>query len=509
MVRHLRSFRRPMLLLLVAAGILCFLAPAVLAQDHGNSHGEAQPQAHGATHVSPVGLLPLWTVIPFVGILLSIALGPLVAPHFWHTHFPKVSAFWALLFAVPFLIWNPNEAVQDILHIYLMDYIPFIILLWGLFTISGGIYLGGSLRGSPKVNFVLLLIGTFLASLIGTTGAAMVLIRPLLRANDWRRNKVHLIIFFIFLVANIGGSLTPLGDPPLFLGFLHNVPFFWVTTGLIREMLLASGLVLVVFFFVDTYFYRREEIKPEKDPNAQPLHIEGWHNFLFLLGVMGAVILSGSLKLTAVPIFSGGSHAVMVPLQNWLKDVIILLMGILSLRTTSKALREKNGFSWFPIQEVAYLFAGIFMTIIPALAILKAGPAGALADLTNAVHGPVRYFWATGILSSFLDNAPTYLTFFNAALGDLGKVEADIPGMLGYLDPSLRLDVFISDLAAISAGAVFMGAVTYIGNAPNFMVKSIAEEAGIPMPSFFGYMIKWSLPILIPIFIIVTLVFFV
>ncbi len=516
MVRHLRSSSRPAMIILVIAGILGCLAVAASAQDHDPGHEAAATEAHdtghgddhGSGHASPVGLLPLWTVIPFVGILLSIALGPLIAPHFWHAHFPKVSAFWALLFAVPFLFWNTSEAVQEILHIYLMDYIPFIILLWGLFTISGGIYLGGSLRGSPKVNLVLLLIGTFLASLIGTTGAAMVLIRPLLRANDWRRNKVHLIIFFIFLVANIGGSLTPLGDPPLFLGFLHNVPFFWVTTGILAEMLLTSGLVLIVFFIVDTYFYRKEENKPAADPNAEPLHIEGWHNFFFLLGVMGAVIMSGSLKLFEIPIYSGGSHAVVVPFQNWLKDIIIIAMGILSLKTTSKALREKNGFSWFPIQEVAYLFAGIFMTIIPALAILKAGPAGDLADLTNAIQGPARLFWATGILSSFLDNAPTYLTFFNAALGDLGKTEAEIPGMLGYLDESLRNQGFIDNLTAISAGAVFMGAVTYIGNAPNFMVKAIAEEAGIPMPTFFGYLVKWSVPILMPIFVIVTLVFF-
>jgi Na+/H+ antiporter NhaD/arsenite permease-like protein len=419
-----------------------------------------------------------------------------------------VAAFWALLFAIPFLVWNAAEGFREILHIYFLDYFPFIILLWGLFTISGGIYVGGSLRGSPKVNTILLLIGTFLASLIGTTGAAMVLIRPLLRANDWRRNKVHLVIFFIFLVANIGGSLTPLGDPPLFLGFLHNVPFFWVTTGILNVMLFTAALVLIVFFVVDTMLYRKEGKKPAADPKGGGIRIEGAHNFLFLLGVMGAVIMSGSLKLDAVTIYGGGSHPVQVPLQNWLKDLIILAMGILSLRTTARSLREKNDFSWFPIKEVAYLFAGIFMTIIPALAILKAGPAGALADLTNNVHGPVRYFWATGILSSFLDNAPTYLTFFNAALGDLGRVEADIPGMLGYLGEGLRNADFIGDLKAISAGAVFMGAMTYIGNAPNFMVKSIAEESGIPMPSFFGYLLKWSLPVLVPIFILATFIFF-
>ncbi|MBU8870617.1 MAG: sodium:proton antiporter [Gemmatimonadales bacterium] len=479
------------------------------SHSHDNDHGDVHGDGHGHA-VSPVGLLPLWTVIPFVGILLSIALGPLVAPHFWHHHFPKISAFWALLFAVPFLIWNVNLGIQEILHIYFLDYFPFIILLWGLFTISGGIYVGGSLRGSPVVNLVLLIIGTFLASLIGTTGAAMVLIRPILRANEWRQNKLHLIVFFIFLVANIGGSLTPLGDPPLFLGFLHGVPFFWVTTGLLPHMLLAVGLILAVFFVMDTILYRREDPNaiPVADPNAGGIKIEGLHNILFLLGVMGAVIMSGSLKLDSVTLYTGGNHPVAVPLQNWLKDAIIILMGILSLRTTAKKLREKNGFSWFPIQEVAYLFAGIFMTIIPALAILKAGSVGAMADLTNAVHGPVRYFWATGILSAFLDNAPTYLTFFNAALGDLGKLETDIPGMLGYLGESLRHEIFIKDLTAISAGAVFMGAMTYIGNAPNFMVKAIAEEAGIPMPSFFGYLIKWSVPILLPIFVIITFVFF-
>jgi Na+/H+ antiporter NhaD/arsenite permease-like protein len=455
--------------------------------------------------------LPLWSAIPFAGILLSIALGPLIAPHFWHHHFPKISAMWALVFAIPFLIWNPREAFGEILHIYFLDYFPFIILLWGLFTVSGGIYVGGALRGKPVVNLTLLLIGTFLASLIGTTGAAMVLIRPLLRANDWRKSKVHLIIFFIFLVANIGGSLTPLGDPPLFLGFLHGVPFFWVTTGILPHMLMTSAIVLAVFFGVDTFFYRKED--PANIPVAQPgeggIKIEGLHNLVFLLGIMGAVIMSGSVKMMGVTIYQGGFHPVTVPLQNWVKDVIIILMGILSLKTTAKVLREKNGFSWFPIQEVAYLFAGIFMTIIPALAILKAGSAGALADLTTAVHGPLRYFWATGILSAFLDNAPTYLTFFNAALGDLGATEPMVAGMLGYASEIAETNpIFIRDLQAISAGAVFMGAVTYIGNAPNFMVKAIAEEAGIPMPSFFGYMMKWSVPILMPIFVIVTLVFF-
>jgi Na+/H+ antiporter NhaD/arsenite permease-like protein len=519
MVRSTRRNRRLLPLLFTLALVACALPAA--AQDHGGhddhgdtthaagaaagehgagDHGEHHGDGHGEQHASPVGMLPLWTVIPFVGILLSIALFPLFAPHFWHQHFPKVSAFWALVFAVPFLFWNPAEATQEIIHIYLIDYFPF--------TISGGIYVGGSLQGKPVVNLGLLIIGTVLASLIGTTGAAMVLIRPLLRANEWRRNKVHLIVFFIFLVANIGGSLTPLGDPPLFLGFLHGVPFFWVTTGILPHMLLTAGLILVIFFAVDTFFFRREEGQPPAVEGKGGIRIEGLHNLFFLMGVMGAVIMSGSVDLGAVTVYSAGSHPVTVPIQNWVKDAIIILMGFLSLRTTARVLREKNGFSWFPIQEVGYLFAGIFMTIIPALAILKAGSAGALAGLTEAVHGPVRYFWATGLLSAFLDNAPTYLTFFNSDLGALGMPESMVPDMLGYSTDALRNPGFIADLKAISAGAVFMGAVTYIGNAPNFMVKSIAEEAGIPMPSFFGYMLKWSVPILMPIFVIVTFVFF-
>jgi len=467
---------------------------------HDSGHGDAHDD-----HVDPVGLLPLWTAIPFAGILLSIALGPLVAPHLWHHHFPKVSTFWALIFAIPFLIVMKSTALQSILHIYLIDYIPFIILLWALFTVAGGIYVGGSLRGSPRVNVVLLLIGTVLASWIGTTGAAMVMIRPVLRANAWRVRKVHIVVFFIFLVANIGGSLTPLGDPPLFLGFLHGVPFFWVTTGLLPHMILAVVLLLATFFAVDTYFHRRETGEPEIKPGEGGIKIEGLHNLVFLLGVMGAVIFSGAVRMTQVPIYG---H-VEVELQNWIRDSFLILMGLLSLRTTRRSIREKNEFSWFPIVEVAYLFAGIFMTIIPALAILKAGPDGALASLTTAVQGPVRYFWATGVLSSFLDNAPTYLTFFNAALGDLGRTEAEIPGMLGYVRDVAADNTFVRNLTAISVGAVFMGANTYIGNAPNFMVKAIAEEAGIPMPSFFGYMVKYSVPFLVPIFVIVTFVFFV
>jgi len=462
--------------------------------------GLDEDEQAGAEAGHGIGLgteLPLWSVIPFIGILLSIAVLPLILPRIWHHYFPAISAFWALVFAVPFLLCYGKVAIREILHIYLVDYIPFIILLWGLFTISGGIVIKGSLKGSPLVNTVLLIIGTAIASWIGTTGASMLLIRPLIRANAWRERKVHIIIFFIFLVSNIGGSLTPLGDPPLFLGFLHGVPFFW-TFNLLPHMALASLLLLALFYFFDSYYFRREDLSrrsPEKE--KIPFRIEGAHNAIFLAGVIGAVLMSGLVHLGHLNVL--GVH---VATESLMRDGIIVAMGLFSLYTTSKAVRESNEFSWFPIKEVAYLFAGIFMTIIPALAILKAGSQGGLSFLVENVSAPMDYFWITGILSSFLDNAPTYLTFLNTALGtyfaNLGEHEA-IAGLIAQKGVYLE---------AISAGAVFMGANTYIGNAPNFMVKSIAEESGVPMPSFFGFMIKYSIPILIPLFVFVTIVFF-
>ena len=462
----------------------------------------AEATSHGVHNIGTE--LPVWTALPFAGILLSIALCPLLTPHFWHNNFGKISAFWALLFAVPFLWTYSNVAIYHILHIYLIDYIPFIILLWGLFTIAGGIVVRGSLKGTPAVNTVMLLIGTILASCVGTTGAAMVMIRPVLRANKDRLKKTHIVCFFIFLVANIGGSLTPLGDPPLFLGFLHNVPFFWVTTGLLPHMLTASGILLVMFYIIDTLHYRKEKIPVNAGDVEEkiPFKIEGIINFVFLAGVVMLVLMSGYWKPGYLMI--SGVH---LEYQGILRDLGIITMGVLSLVFTSKVLREANDFSWFPIMEVAKLFAGIFMTIIPALAILKAGNAGAMSGLVSIVKESYHYFWVTGALSSFLDNAPTYLTFFNLAIGKLGMTEAMIPAALAAKAATANPE-FIKYLTAISAGAVFMGANTYIGNAPNFMVKSIAEEAGINMPSFFGYMIKYSIPILMPVFILVTLIFF-
>lgn len=466
----------------------------------------AGPEAHGGDHEAIGAELPLWTCIPFAGILLSIAIFPIMAPGFWHHHFPKISFAWALILAVPFLIAFGGEALYHIMHIMLADYIPFIILLWGLFTVSGGIYLRGSLVGKPVVNLVFLIVGTVLASWMGTTGAAMLLIRPLIRANRGRHYKIHTIVFFIFLVANIGGSLTPLGDPPLFLGFLHGVPFFW-TFHILPHMLLAVGCLLILYFLLDTFLHRRELAKhPQEDEEAEAatekLHIYGAHNFLLLLGIMAAVLMSGSWHIGEYQIM--GVH---MTIQSTVRDLLIVLIGIISMVTTKKEFRTANGFTWFPILEVAYLFAGIFITIIPPLLILKAGTHGSAAFLINAVSKPFHYFWITGALSSFLDNAPTYLTFFNLAIGKLSIDPGAVTHILSGIVEHGNAAAFVTDLKAVSAGAVFFGSMTYIGNAPNFMVRSIAEESHIRMPSFFGYML-WSLSILVPLFVLVTLVFF-
>ena len=449
--------------------------------------------AHGlAPHLNGEDLSILW-VIPFTGILLSIAWFPLVASQFWHHYFGKVSAFWAALLIIPFiLVQGLSITLYELLHVGLLEYIPFIILLLSLFTISGGVQLTGSLVGKPIVNTGVILLGTVLASWMGTTGASMLLIRPLIRANKDRKSKVHVIVFFIFLVANIGGSLTPLGDPPLFLGFLKGVNFFWTTSAMFLPMLFMAVCLLAIFFVLDTYIYNKEGNHPVPETDEK-LGIKGSFNLLLLLGVIGSVLLSGFWH----PYISFSIYHVEVELQNIIRDGLLLLLTMISWKMTSQTIREANEYTWFPIVEVAKLFAGIFITIIPAIAILKAGTSGALSGVITSVSIEAglsnhMYFWATGILSSFLDNAPTYLIFFNIAGGDVSLLMGDLS----------------QTLLAISAGAVFMGANTYIGNAPNFMVKSISESSGIEMPSFFGYLFKWSLPILIPLFVLVSIIFF-
>lgn len=442
----------------------------------------------------PGNISAFW-VIPFACMLLSIALGPILLPHFWHHHFGKVAAFWGLAFLVPCaIVFGPSIAIYEAWHIMILDYVPFIILLFSLFTVAGGIRLTGSLVGKPVVNTGILLVGTILASWMGTTGAAMLLIRPLLKANEHRKYRVHSVVFFIFLVANIGGCLTPLGDPPLFLGFLKGVSFFWTATHLLPMLIFISAILLPLYFVIDTILYKKEGSPVPQGANAgdgEKLGFEGKLNFLLLAGVVGAVLMSGSVDMGKITVYH-----VDIKLQNLLKDGILLGIAAASWVLTDKASREKNGFNWEPIQEVGKLFFGIFLSMIPALTILNAGTEGALASLINMVTDSngqpvnVMYFWLTGGLSSFLDNAPTYVVFFATAGGD----------------PNALMGSMATTLTAISAGAVFMGANTYIGNAPNFMVRSIAENQGVKMPSFFGYM-AWSCGILIPIFAIMTFVF--
>ena len=440
--------------------------------------------------------LPLWWGIPFAGILLSIAVMPLVAPIFWHHHFGKVAAGWALLFLVPFAVaFGPGLAGASLVHALLAEYIPFVILLTALFTVAGGIYIKGNLHGSPGLNTGLLAIGAVLASFMGTTGASMLLIRPLIRANDNRKHKAHVVVFFIFIVSNAGGSLTPLGDPPLFLGFLKGVDFFWTLSHIFPETLFLLGALLGIFYAMDWWYYhKREEMLPrDPTPDTQGIGFEGKHNFGLLGVVVALVLMSGFWKSSVVFNIAGTE----VGLPGIVRDLGLVAVTLLSLWLTPKAVHESNQFGWGPMQEVAKLFAGIFLTIIPVIAMLKAGvngPFGAIVSAVTRPDGspdPAMYFWATGALSSFLDNAPTYLVFFNTAGGD----------------PAVLMTTLAPTLAAISAGAVFMGANTYIGNAPNLMVKAIAEDRGVPMPSFFGYML-WSGAILVPLFVIITFIWF-
>ena len=434
--------------------------------------------------------------IPFAGILLSIALAPLLLPHFWHHHYGKVAAGWALAFLLPFAaVFGLDTAGGNLVHALFAEYIPFIVLLTALFTVSGGIYIRGNLHGSPGLNTAILAIGAFLASFMGTTGASMLLIRPLIRANDNRKHVAHVVVFFIFIVSNAGGSLTPLGDPPLFLGFLKGVDFFWTVKHIFPESLFLIGSLLIIFYALDSWFYhRREEVLPvDPTPDSRQIGFDGRVNFVLLGGVVALVLMSGIWK-SPVSFNIAGTE---VGLPGVVRDVGLVLITFLSLKLTPAAVHQDNQFSWGPMVEVAKLFAGIFLTIIPVIAMLKAGVNGPFGGVVSAVTNPdgspnvMMYFWITGLLSSFLDNAPTYLVFFNTAGGDA----------------QVLMTTLAPTLAAISAGAVFMGANSYIGNAPNLMVKAIAEDRGIKMPSFFGYM-AWSCSVLIPLFVVMSYIWF-
>ena len=448
--------------------------------------------AEAGAGVPGTALSLLWGV-PFVGILLSIALMPLFAASVWHHHYGKIAAGWALLLLAPMAaVFGAEAAWHELSHVMVLEYVPFIALLLALYTAGGGVLLKGSLVGTPTTNTILLATGTVLASLMGTTGAAMVLIRPVLRANAFRRQKTHTFVFFIFLVANIGGSLTPVGDPPLYLGFLRGVSFFWPTTHLFAEFLVCAIVLLALYWLLDSFVWSRERPVPPPEERKEPLSIEGWLNAWLVGAIVTVVIGMGYVKLGTIPVLGQ-----VMETERAIGILAFLAITAVSVRFTPASVREANGFAWGAIAEVAKLFAAIFICMAPVLSILGAGRAGAAAGLvaltSDAAGQPVPwvYFWLSGALSSFLDNAPTYIVFFELAGGDPGFLTTE-----GALT-----------LAALSCGAVFMGANSYIGNAPNFMVKAIVEENGNRMPSFFGYC-AWAAGILLPLFVLVTFIFF-
>ncbi|MEA2948152.1 MAG: hypothetical protein QOI40_3482 [Alphaproteobacteria bacterium] len=453
----------------------------------------AAPDVAQAAALDGAALRWPWA-LPFIGILVTIATGPLLFPKIWHNHYGKLAFIWGTLTVAPLAaLYGTPSAFAAFVHVVLAEYLSFIVLLFALYVVAGGILITGNLRGTPLVNTAILAFGTLIASIVGTTGAAMILIRPLIRANAARLNNVHVVVFFIFLVANIGGALSPLGDPPLFVGFLHGVDFFWTAQHLWPATALVAGLVLLAFVVLDVWHYRKDRLITTVGEARPPVNlgVSGVINLPLIACIIGAILASAAWK----PGVSFDVYGTTIELQNIARDVALVLIAVLSLALTPNEHREANGFTWEPIGEVAILFAGIFVCIIPVLAVLHAGKEGFFSWLLTVVTAPdgsphnIAYFWLTGALSAFLDNAPTYLVFFELTGGDAHE-------LMGPL---------ATTLAAISMGAVYMGAMTYIGNAPNLMVYAIAVERGVKMPSFFGYMI-WSAIVLLPVLALLTFV---
>ena len=441
-----------------------------------------------------------WLCIPFAALLMCIAILPLIKAEWWEHNQPIIVVILSLCFMVPYaIVYGIPTCAETVLECIVGDYITFIVLLLGLFCVSGNITLEGDLAGSPRINCGVLFFGALLSSCIGTTGASMLLIRPMIKMNSWRKRKTHIMVFFIFLICNMGGCLTPIGDPPLLMGFMRGVPFTW-SLSLFIILLFNLIVLLSLFYIMDTHFYRKdiaEGLLPDISRAGTTVRIKGIHNIVFMITIVIAVVLSGVLPSLPAFVNADGSvkgiHIFEEVTLTWpaiIEITIILISALLSFKTTDEGVRKQNHFGWGPIKEVAILFIGIFITMQPALAILKAkGP-------TLGITEPWQMFWTTGLLSSFLDNTPTYLVFLTTA-GTLGFTEG-IVTTVGTIPPQI--------LTAISCGAVFMGAGTYIGNAPNFMVKSISDENGIRMPAFFTY-ILWSVTILGPVFVLDTFLF--
>ncbi len=463
----------------VLVGYLVWYHLGHLHEDHGGGHSHAPP---------------MWGlgILPFVGILASIAILPLLPAthHWWESNLNRLAVALAcggLTLAYYFFAVGPESLLPVLNHAIPVEYIPFIVLLFSLYVISGGISLQGDLPAHPITNTGFLAFGAIIASFVGTTGASMLLIRPLLQTNAERKHIVHTVVFFIFLVSNIGGTLLPIGDPPLFLGYLRGVEFFW-TLGLWKEWAVCCVILLIVYFIWDTKAYRSE--KPadiaRDETERQPMRLRGVINIVWLAGIVAAVAF-------VVP----GKEILGFKAFPFLRELIMLSIVGLSLLTTPRGVREDNRFNYAAILEVAALFVGIFVAMQVPIEVLKASG----ESLQAFINKPWHFFWATGSLSSFLDNAPTYVVFFE--LGKVMPAGADVVPLAGGAAGAIGAPLLI----AVSLGAVFMGAMTYIGNGPNFMVKAIAEQSGVRMPSFFGYMFKYSLPILIPIFVLVTVLF--
>jgi len=446
------------------------------------------PQAADAATLDGAQMSWPWA-LPFLGILLSIATGPLLFPKIWHAHYGKISAAWALLTLAAIAVrFGAAAALAGFVHAVLAEYLSFIVLLFALYVVAGGILVTGDIRGTPLVNAAILAFGAAIASFVGTTGAAMILIRPLIRANAARKHNAHVVIFFIILVANIGGALSPLGDPPLFVGFLDGVAFFWTAQHLWLQTTIVAVSVLAIFLALDLWMARRE--KQSRPARPVPIAVHGLVNIALIAVIIAAILVSAAWR-PGIDFDIYGTHVV---LQSLMRDIVLVLTALASLWLTKAEHREDNGFTFEPIREVAILFAGIFVCIIPVMAMLNAGRDGSFAFLLQAVTAhdgtphEAAYFWLTGGLSAFLDNAPTYLVFFELAGGDPQQLMGPLAGTL----------------AAISMGAVYMGALTYIGNAPNLMVYAIASEQGVRMPSFFGYLL-WAACVLVPLFLLLTL----
>jgi len=431
--------------------------------------------------------IPLWSTIPFVLMLLAIAILPLTNPHFWEKNKNKLLV--SLILGIPtalFLIFN--RFTSELIHSIVYDYIPFIILLGSLFIITGGILIKGDIEARPYINSIFLGIGAILASFMGTTGAAMLLIRPLLQTNEERQYKSHTVLFFIAIVANCGGLLTPLGDPPLFMMYLRGANFEWFFE-LWKEWLFVNFLLIIIYFFVDNYYWKKESEKSKKldISKKEPITISGKVNFIFLIGVVLSVAFINPNTLSIIKEYHN---------LAFIRELLLIIMAILSLIFTTKDLRQENKFNWEPIEEVAYLFLGIFITMVPALEYLKLN-----ADVIG-VELAHQFYYFTGLLSSFLDNTPTAVTFYYLEVG-LVKTHPEL------IKDGLDIVAGIPEniMSAICLGAVLFGSMTYIGNGPNFMVKAIAENQGIKMPDFFAYIIKFSLIVLLPIFILVQIIF--